>query len=298
MNSEKLYAAESAENSSARFSPENVAKIGTVFKYVTVIFLIITLMVPLVWMLSTAFKPLEDAFAVPPKIIPEVATLDNFRANLGNPSLVRYFINSLIVAAFSALVATFAGACAAYGLSRFRFKGNEAVSLFFLGSMAFPIPLLMISMYIIYAKVHLLNSYISVVLGHSVITLPVAVWLLKGYFDTLPIEVEEAAYIDGSGPFRTLVTIVMPMAKPAMAAAAIFIFVVSWNELMMALAFITADAKRTMPPGIAMNFLQEYESAWTEMMALSVIVALPILALFLFFQKTFMLGVTAGAVKE
>jgi len=120
MNSEKSYAAESAGNSSARFSPENVAKIGTVFKYVTVIFLIITLMVPLVWMLSTAFKPLEDAFAVPPKIIPEVATLDNFRANLGNPSLVRYFINSLIVAAFSALIATFAGACAAYGLSRFR----------------------------------------------------------------------------------------------------------------------------------------------------------------------------------
>jgi ABC-type glycerol-3-phosphate transport system permease component len=298
MNSEKSYAAESAENSSARFSPENVAKIGTVFKYVTVIFLIITLMVPLVWMLSTAFKPLEDAFAVPPQIIPEVATLDNFRANLGNPSLVRYFINSLIVAAFSALIATFAGACAAYGLSRFRFKGNEAVSLFFLSSMAFPIPLLMISMYIIYAKVHLLNSYISVVLGHSVITLPVAVWLLKGYFDTLPIEVEEAAHMDGSSPFRTLVTIVMPMAKPAMAAAAIFIFVVSWNELMMALAFITTDARRTLPPGITMNFLQEYESAWTEMMALSVIVALPILALFLFFQKTFMLGVTAGAVKE
>jgi ABC-type glycerol-3-phosphate transport system permease component len=156
----------------------------------------------------------------------------------------------------------------------------------------------MISMYIIYAKIHLLNSYISLVLGHSVITLPVAVWLLKGYFDTLPIEVEEAAHIDGSGPFRTLVTIVMPMAKPAMAAAAIFIFVVSWNELMMALAFITTDARRTLPPGITMNFLQEYESAWTEMMALSVIVALPILALFLFFQKTFMLGVTAGAVKE
>jgi len=298
MNSEKSNTADSAENSRPRLSPENLAKVGTAFKYVTVIFLIITLMVPLIWMLSTAFKPLEDAFAVPPKIIPEVVTLDNFRAILANPSLIRYFINSLIVAAFSALIATFAGACAAYGLSRFRFKGHEAVSLFFLGSMAFPIPLLMISMYIIYAKIHLLNSYISVVLGHSVITLPVAVWLLKGYFDTLPIEVEEAAHIDGSGPFRTFVTIVMPMAKPAIAAAAIFIFVVSWNELMMALAFITTDVRRTLPPGITMNFLQEYESAWTEMMALSVIVALPILALFLFFQKTFMLGVTAGAVKE
>lgn len=289
------------ENSDSYFEDGNHVNyrrfLSQLITYALIVTVIITLLIPIFWMFSTAFKPLEDAFAVPPKLIPAQPTFANFRLQL-KPILLHYFFNSFIVGISSAILATSMGAFAAYGLSRFRFRGNEGISLFFLGSMAFPIPLLMISMYILFVRLGLLNNYTAVVIGHSVITLPVAVWLLKGYFDTLPVEVEEAAYIDGASPIVTLILIVIPMAKPAIAAASIFVFVVSWNELMMALAFISTNAKRTLPPGISMIFLQEFESNWTEMMAVAVIVSIPILLLFLFFQRAFMLGVTAGAVKE
>ena len=120
---------------------------------------------------------------------------------------------------------------------------------------------------------------------------------MKNFFDQLPIEVEEAAYVDGAGPFYTLFFIVMPMAKPALSAAAIFVFVTSWNELVFGLTFTSSTSMRPLPAGISMLFLQEFEGAWSEMMALAAMVSIPVLLLFLIFQKSFMQGVTAGAVK-
>jgi multiple sugar transport system permease protein len=152
-------------------------------------------------------------------------------------------------------------------------------------------------MYLLFVKINLLNTYTALVLGHTVITLPVAVWLLKSFFDALPVEVEEAAFVDGAGPFRTLFRIVLPMARPALAASAIFVFVTSWNELMFGLTFTSTTNMRPLPAGIALLFLTEFEGAWSQMMALALMVSLPIVLLFLFFQKTFVRGVTAGAVK-
>ena len=265
--------------------------------YVVVIAAFAVLMIPIAWMISTSFKPVADVFEIPPRWIPTRITLENFHSQF-NDILRRIFLNSLIVGAASAALATFTGALAAYALARFRFWGNSAILLFFLASMAFPIPLIMISMYILFVKVGLLDTYAALVLGHTVITLPVAVWLLKNFFETLPIEVEEAAFVEGAGPFYTLFFIVLPMSKPAIAAAAIFVFVTSWNEFMFGLAFITSNEMRPLPVGISMYFLVQFDSAWSELMAVALMVTVPILLLFLVFQKTFMHGVTAGAVKE
>lgn len=271
-------------------------RLATTYLYVLVLTSVVILLFPVAWMLSTSLKPLEDVFRYPPQWIPDQPTFENYRDQL-NPVLGRLFINSVVVGVCSAVLATGAGAFTAYGLSRFRFRGNETVLLFFMASLAFPIPLIMISMYILFVKVHLLNTYPALILGHSVITLPVTVWLLKSFLDTLPREVEEAAFIDGASHFQTLFLIVLPMARPALAAAAIFVFVTSWNELMFGLTFTSSTDMRPIPAGISLIFITEFEGAWPQMMALAIMVSLPVLALFLFFQKTFMQGVTAGAVK-
>lgn len=271
-------------------------RLANVYLYILVLASLTILLLPIVWMLSTSFKPLEDVFQYPPRWIPEHPTLENYKSQF-NELLGTYFFNSVIVGIFSAILSTLAGACAAYGLARFRFRGNGLILMFFMASLAFPIPLLMISMYILFVKLHLLNTYLSLVIGHTVITLPVTVWLLKSFFDQLPVEVEEAAYVDGASPLYTLLRIVLPMAKPALSAAAIFVFVTSWNELLFGLTFTSSTDMRPLPAGISMSFLTEFEGAWSQMMALATMVSIPVFLLFVFFQKTFMQGVTAGAVK-
>jgi len=270
--------------------------LGKVVLYGLVLASLTILLLPIAWMLSTSFKPLEDVFRYPPQWIPRSPTLEPYEAQL-NATLGTYFFNSVLVGLLSAALSTFAGALAAYGIARFRFRGNSAILMFFMASLAFPIPLLMISMYLLFVQLQLLNTYAALVIGHTVITLPVAVWLLKNFFDQLPIETEEAAYVDGASRSYTLFRIVLPMAKPALAASAIFVFVTSWNELLFGLTFTSSNDMRPLPAGISMSFLTEFEGAWSEMMALATMVSVPIFLLFIFFQKAFMQGVTAGAVK-
>ena len=271
--------------------------LGTLWLYCLVFASLVILLLPIAWMLSTSFKPLEDVFRYPPRWIPEHFTLDGYRAQF-NALLGTFFLNSVIVGTLSAALSTFTGALTAYGIARFRFRGNAAVLMFFMASLAFPIPLLMISMYILFVQMHLLNTYAALVIGHTVITLPVAVWLLKNFFDQLPVEVEEAAYVDGASPSYTLFRIVLPMAKPALAAAAIFVFVTSWNELLFGLTFTSSTDMRPLPAGISLSFLTEFEGAWSEMMALATMVSIPIFLLFIFFQRAFMRGVVFGGVEK
>ncbi|MEO1017763.1 MAG: carbohydrate ABC transporter permease [Pseudomonadota bacterium] len=197
-----------------------------VILHLCVLAALVILLLPIAWMLSTSFKPLADVFDYPPRWIPERVTFENYVTQF-TPLLRTYFLNSVIIGFFSAILATGAGALAAYGLTRFRFFGTQPILMFFLASLGFPIPLLMISMYLMFVDLGILNTYLGMVLGHTVITLPVCVWLLKNFFDQLPVEVEEAALVDGASRTYTLFRIVLPMARPALGASAIFVFVTS-----------------------------------------------------------------------
>jgi ABC-type glycerol-3-phosphate transport system permease component len=264
--------------------------------YILALIVLTVLMIPIAWMISTSLKPTADIFEIPLRWIPTTITLENFSSQF-NDILRRIFLNSVIVGIATIVLSTFSGALSAYAIARYRFWGTSSLLLFFLASMAFPIPLIMVSMYILFVKVGLLDTYAALVLGHTVVTLPVVVWLLKNFFDSLPIEVEEAAFMEGAGPFYTFFFVVLPMSKPAVVAAAIFVFVTSWNEFMFGLIFITSNELRPLPVGISMYFLTQFDSAWSQMMAVAIIVTAPILVLFLVFQKSFTHGVTAGAVK-
>lgn len=258
---------------------------------------LLILLLPLAWMLATAFKPPGEVFSVPPTWIPKEPTLEPFGYAF-SPVMLRFFANSILIATVTAVLTTLIAACAAYIISRLRHWSTDLILLFFLGSMAFPLPLLMITLYTTLSSMRLLDSYGAVIIGHMMLTMPVAIWLLKGFADSLPIEVEEAAYVDGAGLFRILRSIVIPVMRPGFVAAGIYVFVTSWNEFIFGLTFTTSSDMRPLPAGIALLFLQEFQYQWPQMMAVATTATVPILVLFLVFQRHFVQGVTAGAVKS
>ena len=195
------------------------------------------------------------------------------------------------------IITTIVGAMTAYALSRFAIPGKSTIMLFFLSSLAFPIPLLMMSMYILLMKMGLLDTLLSMIIGHTVITLPITVWLMKNFIDQIPKEIEEAAYVEGASFLRIIFFIIFPLSTPALTASALFVFVTSWNELFFGLSFISSPDLRTVPVGISQSFLQEFKTDWTGMMSLAVIVTLPIGIIFVFLQKSFLRGMIAGSVK-
>ena len=155
----------------------------------------------------------------------------------------------------------------------------------------------MITMYSTFFKLGLLDSYLALILGNTALGLPLSVWLMTNFIDQIPVDMEEAALLDGALPFSVLIHIVLPMVRPGLAASAIFVFVTSWNELLMGLTFVSSPEVRTLPAGITLEFLGEFEGDWSEMMALAVMVTLPVFLLFMVMQKSILKGMTAGAVK-
>jgi multiple sugar transport system permease protein len=247
-------------------------------------------------MVSTSIKPRAEVFRYPPQWIPDQWSLAAYASALSGP-IARFLLNSIIVAAGTALLATVTGALAAYAVSRRSSGAGRAILFLLLASLAFPLPLLMISVYQLFVVAGLLDTYLAVILGHTILVLPVAVWLLKGFFDSLPIEVEESAYVDGANAVQIMRYVVLPMARPGLTAAAIYCFVTSWNEFIIGLTFTSSTAMRPLPTGINLLFLQELQYQWPEMMAVATLATIPILVLFVFFQRNFVEGVTAGAVK-
>lgn len=270
---------------------------GPLITYALIVLCIVVLLFPVVWMVSTAFKTSEQAFHVPPVWWPGHPTVKPFAYAI-SPIMLRFFTNSIIIAGLSAVAATLIGAATAYAISRGRHWSLEMLLAFMLGSMAFPLPLLMISMYAMLTWLGLLNSYGAVVIGDTILTLPIVIWLLKGFIDGLPAEVEESAYVEGAGPIRIIWSIVLPMLRPGFTAAGIYVFVTSWNEFVLGLTFTTSTDMRPLPAGISLAFLQEFQYQWPEMMAVATVATLPILLLFVALQRNFVEGVTAGAVKH
>jgi multiple sugar transport system permease protein len=255
------------------------------------------LLFPVAWMLSTAIKPHAAVFTYPPVWIPRHVTFAAFGAALRG-DMLRFLLNSLLIATCTAMLSTAAGALAAYPMSRRRSATTRIALFYLLASIAFPAPLLLISTYIVSAQLDLIDTYTIVVLVNCVFTLPVCVWMLKSFFDGLPIEVEEAAMIDGAGALRTFLRIVAPMSRAGLTAAAIYAFVSAWNDLTIGLTLTTSTGMRPLPAGITMTYLQEFQYEWPEMMAVATVATLPILILFITFQRNFIEGVTAGAVKQ
>lgn len=265
------------------------------------ILLAITLF-PIYWMVITSVKPRVDFFKLPPDWIPKTLTSDHYYAVLasgmgGQLNFLNYFKNSVIVCGIVVILTLILAIPAGYAFSRFRFGGRRTLLNLVLVSQMLPIVMLLIPFYIAFRKLGLLNTYASVVFPYLVFTLPFSMWMLKGYFDTIPRALEEAAMIDGCTRVEAMRRVLLPNITPGLIATSIVAFIMAWDEFIIALTLLVSDNMRTLPPGIIMSFVGEFEIRWGDMMAASMIITIPVMLAFAFLHRHLVRGLTAGAVK-
>jgi arabinogalactan oligomer / maltooligosaccharide transport system permease protein len=228
---------------------------------------------------------------------PEEVSVSNFVSVMRDQPFARWIVNSAIVAGATTIVGVFMACTAAYAFSRFRFPGRRAGLMSFLISQMFPGTLTLIPLYIILVQwLELGSSWIALILAYATTAIPFCVWMLKGYFDTIPKELEESALMDGASTARIFFSIVLPLAKPAVAVTALFAFMTGWNEFILAATFMDKEALYTAPVGLRF-FVGGFQQQWGYFAAGSIIVAIPVVVLFMFLQKYLVSGLTAGAVK-
>ena len=258
--------------------------------------ILIFLFFPVYWMISTAFKSSSAVFAIPPQPIPLQPTLAAFES-LWEESLGVYLKNSFIVASLTTVVTVAVAALSSYSFTRMRTKTAAALFQLILTTQMFPHVVLLIPIYLIMQKLQLLNTYPALVIAYLAFSLPFCVWYLRSYFESIPIELEEAAMIDGCTRLQSLWLIILPLSLPGILATAFFAFLTAWNEYLFALTLINRDDMRTLPPGLVMSYVGEFGYRWADMMAASLVVSLPVVVLFFVFSRALIRGLTEGAVK-
>jgi multiple sugar transport system permease protein len=270
----------------------------TILVYALLIVITIFCIAPLAWIMKTSFETTQYIRNPQVQWVPIKPTLEHYREVLTNPRAMvgRAFLNSLLVASSSTFLSVMITVMAGYALSRFKFRGKFLFSTYLILINMIPGTLMLIALFIMLAKLHLLNSYPGLILIYASGGIPLATWMLKGYFDSIPIELEEAAMIDGCTRGGAIRRIILPLALPGIVAVAMFNFMGNWNEFMMALTVMQKPELRTLPVQI-ITFMGFQRVEWGPIMAYSVIVGLPVAILFLYAQRHLVGGLTAGFTK-
>jgi arabinogalactan oligomer / maltooligosaccharide transport system permease protein len=256
---------------------------------------------PVLLVIKKAFEP-GHSFALSPSPVPSEVTLDHFRELVGTsghggqPLFLRYALNSALVALATTAVGLVLSTTAAYALSRYRFAGRRTSLTAFLAVQMFPATLLLMPLYVLLDRLGLLSSLTGLVLVYSTTAIPFCVWTLKGYFDSLPRELEEAARIDGASPWGVFFRVVLPLAKPGLAVTALFSFMTAWNEFILASTFLTDESSYTLPV-LLKSTVGEYSARWGLFAAGALLTSIPVMALFYLLQRYLVGGLTAGSVK-
>jgi multiple sugar transport system permease protein len=257
----------------------------------------LAVLTPVLWMLSTSLKNDMEIFTIPPRWIPMDVTVIAFQRIWTDYPFARYFFNSFFVVSVSTLISLAFSSLAGYGASRFHFRGKGMFLTFLLVTQMFPSIMLLIPFYKIIQTLGLINTHTALIMTYISFTIPFCSWMMMGYFQSIPKELDEAAAIDGSGRFRTFYQIVLPLALPGVAATAIYSFITGWNEYMFALVLTQSETMKTVPVGIG-QLIGQYKVMWNDMMAASLVAIIPLIIIFLFFQRFLISSLTAGAVKS
>lgn len=254
-------------------------------------------LIPTLWMVSTSLKSNEEVMISPPKWIPDNPTFESFTRIWSDYPFLDYFLNSVFIVAVSTLITIAFAALAGYGASRFKFRGKGTFLSFLLVTQMFPSIMLLIPFYKVLKTFGLIDSHWGLIVVYIAFALPMCTWMMLGFFQGIPRELDEAAMIDGCSQIRTFVQIILPLSLPGIAATAIYSFLMGWNEYMFAFILVTTETMKTLPVGIG-QLNGYYKVVWNDMMAASIISSLPLIILFLFMQKYFISSLTAGAVKQ
>ena len=270
--------------------------IKLIFLSLSLLLIIIIFFFPFFWIITSSFKSPEEIIATSTTIIPRSFTLEHYDKILFNSDFFIYLKNSLIVSFSSMIISIILSVSAAYGLHKLKFYGNKFVEYSLLVTYAFPGVILLVPIYLLFAKVNLLNSYFALIIVNVLFATPFAVWMLKAFFKLIPNEIEEAAYIDGASRYVVISRIIVPLAAPGIASVAIFCFIISWTEYLFASILISGDDLKTLPVGLA-GIVGQYQIDWGFLLSGAVLASLPVILLFVFIGKYFVSGLTEGAVK-
>lgn len=250
---------------------------------------------PVVWVALTSIKP-KSAIDSGKIELFNHPTLQNYRTVLNDTSFPTWFLNSVIVAAFTMAIGITMSATCGYALSRFNFPGKRGLMWVFLITQMFPVAILIVPIYTIMSNLGLIDTKASLVIAYCTVAVPFCAWMLRGYFDTIPRELDEAAALDGLGPFGTFYRVVLPLARPGLAVTAFYTFLTAWGEVAYAIAFIQSDKKLTLGAGLQ-QFVPQFNQRWELLTPAAILILIPAAIVFFFAQKHLVAGLTAGGTK-
>ena len=252
---------------------------------------------PVVWMLFSSLKSNTEIFSIPPELFPKEFTLKAYNSIFSSPMKVRFFLNSYLVAMVVTLLTLFVAILAGYSFSRHSFKLKKPLNLFIISTQTVPPISLLIPYFGIVVTFRMYDTYFELIFTYMVFTLPYAILLMTGYFNTLPKELDEAVIIDGGSSFTALWRVLVPVSIPGIVATGVYTFLLSWNEFLFALTLTKSTEMRTVPIGIQL-LMGQHSYEWNEMMAMSILGSFPILIMYMVAQRYFLEGMTAGSVKN
>ncbi len=269
---------------------------GIAGQYLALVLTVALTVFPLVWLFLTSIRSSADIFSVPVHIIPETATLTQYVSVFVEYDTMGYVWNTVIVSVATVILVHLLAIPCAYALSRFRMPGAMLIFGVLLIMRMIPVIALAIPLFAVFAAIGLLDTVWALILSHTAAKLPVAVWLLLGFMQDVPKEIEEAAQSDGAGTMRTLVQIVAPLIAPGIGASAVITFLFTWNDLLLALTLTSSKAAQTLPVGLT-NFVSQFGIDWGAMSAAGVLMVIPTLVFVWFAQGLLVKGLTTGAVR-
>ncbi|MDQ7903634.1 carbohydrate ABC transporter permease [Phytohabitans sp. ZYX-F-186] len=251
---------------------------------------------PLAVMLATSVKPSGEIFQIPPRLLPSRPTLDHYTRVLTESDLPRTMVNSVLVALLVTVVTLIVGGSAGYALARLRYRGSRAVAVLILAGQLLPVTVLLLPLYRLVSSLGMLDTIAGLALVHLTTVLPLVVWMTRNAFAAVPVELEEAAQVDGCTRVEAVAATVLPVAAPGLAAVAIFAFLESWNEFVLASVITLTNQSKTAPIGLT-DFANNVTTDWGATTAAATVLTVPIAVLFLLVQRHFVSGLASGAVK-
>lgn len=275
---------------------QNKRLLSMVAAYLVLIVFAIIAIYPLLQIITISLRPADKLLSTSLAIIPDGASFNNYTELLTQTPYLRWLLNSIMVSVVVTFTGTALASTTGYAISRFNFRGRKAFMEGLLVTQMFPATMLLLPMYLMLIKFQLINSYLGCIIVYSATALPFCIWQMKGYYDTIPVALEEAARIDGCSPWQTFYQVILPLAAPALVITALFSFMTAWNEYIVAAQVLQDVEMFTMPVGLKM-FQGQMQTKWGLYAAGALLVSIPVVVLFLALSRYLISGLTLGSVK-